>query len=197
VAACYRGSTVRTLVAGPVRSSIQLAIAIALGLISTLTSCNKLFPLPSDARMEANLRRNRPYFEALLRMFAEDSKFSRISPDFTTPPTDCSVIENDVIFCDVRWPGYRRIFDQLGLKGGIARGDDPPSTVAFVADSRGLAVAGDAKGYLYSPDGPPSPLITSLDHGVPPSLPPPTPPHTASVAFKQIDKDWYIFYMSE
>jgi hypothetical protein len=181
----------------PVGLNSRLTLIITLSLVVTLVACNKVFPLPSDARMEQTFHRSRSDFELLVKMLNEDPRLSAVRLESTALVSDGRWPRADVGLSQARWSEYRKLFKKLGLEIGIVRWSVPPNSIAFLADSRGMAVAGELKGYLYSPTEPPSPLVTSLDHGVPPGVPPPTPPHTAAVAFKEIDKNWYLFYMEE
>jgi hypothetical protein len=167
---------------------------ILLSLLSIFDACGWMSTLPSDARMEANFRQNKPDFEALVKMFNEDSRVTAVHLQRTELVSDARWPRDDIGFSQARWGEYRRIFKKLGLQFGIDRWSEPPGTIAFLADGSGMVAAGELKGYVYCPGKPPSPLVRSLDHGVPANVPPPVAPHTTATAFKQIETSWYLFY---
>jgi hypothetical protein len=171
----------RSSVALTAQAAKRWVLVVMVCLASAMPAC-WLLPLTSDARLEAVFRRNKGDFETLVRMSNEDSRFRRISLEFTHPRDHAG-------FPQARWTEYRRLFKKLGLEAGITR-EGPPTTIFFDATGRGFVFGEEIKGYVYS-ETPPSPLVKSLDHGIPPEVP--VDPH-GTWAFKVIEKNWYLYY---
>jgi hypothetical protein len=146
-------------------------------------------PLPTDGQLALVFRENKALFERLVGMVQSDANMVRIDPSFTW--TTHSVAwprpERELGIAKERWDEYRRIFALLRLKQGVLRRpDDEPAVIYFIADSKGLVVAGSMKGYSWS-EASLSPRCKSLD----------VPPRSSSEegrCFKPIAKNWYLYY---
>lgn len=126
-------------------------------------------------------------FGRLISMSQVDAKVIRIAPDFTWLDDNAKWPrpESELGFSKERWEEYKRLFDKLGLKEGLAR-DAGGDTVYLIAHSEGLGTGGSGKGYVYSTSEL-SPLYDSLDNL---SLAPSNGKHV----YKKLKESWYLFY---
>lgn len=121
--------------------------------ITHMTSCEIYDDLnsavPGDSYLEQIFRENKADFEKILRMSSEDAAVTRIAYDFThVSGIGSSSDSGEIGFSEERWDEYKTLFKKLKLEKGINREED--GTVAFFAFSRGLAVSGLGKGYLFT-----------------------------------------------
>jgi hypothetical protein len=113
-------------------------------------------PNPADLRSldEAELQTHfAPNAGALdeLRIMAEhDSGLIRIATDFTDLENISAWPREDIGISETRWNEYRSIFRKLSLQEGIARTEDFPGAIFFVAAAKGLCTGGSSAGYVYS-----------------------------------------------
>jgi len=109
---------------------------------------------PSEEDLQENFTNNAETFDKLRQMSEEDAHVIRIAKDFTWTDTETKWPRDNVGFSEERWAVYRDIFQKLGLGEGIARSQDYPATVFFVAGARGLCTGGAADGYAFSTESP-------------------------------------------
>jgi len=125
-------------------------------------------------------------------MAEEDSQLIRIAADFTYLSNNSGWPRTDIGITETRWDAYRSLFRQVPLQEGIVRTKDFPGAIFFVAVSRGLCTGGSSAGYVYSTEkvSPTSnsPLET-LDTEAREK-----PDRKYAYAFKQLSRNWYVFY---
>lgn len=143
---------------------------------------------PSDAAITDQFSEHRADFEQLETMAAQDNHLVRIGNKFTWLDTDASWPRKNVGISSDRWDEYKRLFRRAGLPDGFSKDVDPPRLLFPVA-SRGLVPTGGEKGIVYSPV-PLKPVLKSLNNKPPDAL----YDHGHVIAYKPIEKDWYIYY---
>ena len=135
---------------------------------------------PSDERLIENFRAHKAEFDQLLRTFLADRGLTRVAEDFTRPDNAGVVgVSAESL------KAYRRLFDRLGLKGGV-EGPEPKEIVLFYASTQGLGVSGSSKGYAYCKERPPR-LADDLDAYRP------TDKESFTV-FRHLEGNWYLYY---
>jgi hypothetical protein len=164
------------------------ALVAALGLSCELAGCGPLL-MPSDARLESNFHRRKSEFETLVRMAREDTQLHAVSAVRTLHVDDAGHPLNGVGTSPERWNEYRRLFKEVGVPA-FNRNSDYPGAIFLPADASGIVSAEVIKGYVYSQE-PLSPLVKTLDHGIPPEL---STWRRATIAFKKVDQNWYLYY---
>jgi hypothetical protein len=133
---------------------------------------------PPDQLLLEQFQRHKAEFQQLLHMFIADRALERVATDFTRPENPSAVgIPPE------RIAHYRSLFQSLQLEAGI-EGYGAKDTIWFLASTRGLAVSGSAKGYVYT-RVPPATLTNDLDKtsvkdGVP--------------IYRHIEGNWYLYY---
>lgn len=145
----------------------------------------------SDKALRARFFAHRADFEKLVAMANEDSRLTRIAPDFTWLDDNVAWPRKDVGISEERWNDYRQLFRKVGALDGIAKGDHP-AQIFFSIESGGLVPAGFDKGLVYS-QTPLSPLLNSLDKK-PPDKFFDGPDHSHLLVYKPIEDHWYIYY---
>jgi hypothetical protein len=145
--------------------------SLLLSVIPALLACGH----PSDQELIERFEARQEKFDALLRMYQEDSTLLRVTPDFTIPKNSLSA---------ERWAEYRDLFDDLGLDGGLS-GRSPGPTI-FFASTRGFVTGGDVKGYAYS-EAVPGRLLDSLDRR-------PSDSESNVPVYRRITNRWYLYY---
>jgi len=100
-------------------------------------------PHPTDDAMLADFNRQRATLEELVHMIEQDPKLERLAPDFLRPddPSSAEVSAD-------RIATYRRLCAQAGIAHGFSHYGD---TIEFIEHTRGLSIAGSAKGFVYAP----------------------------------------------
>ena len=149
--------------------------------------------LPSDARLESNFRSNRADFEYVVRMAREDPRVHAITSDHVSIVDDSGEPVSGAVLPQERWNHYRSLFRKLRLEG-LTRNSEYPGAVFLTAGAFGIVPAEVFKGYVYS-NRPLSPLISTLDHGIPEQLADRW--HPARYAFKDIGENWYLYYEND
>lgn len=90
---------------------------VALGLGLSVVAALLLFvtprPYPSDQALRARFFAHRADFERLLAMVNEDSRLTRIAPDFTWLDDNVAWARKDVGISESRWNEYRRLLRKL------------------------------------------------------------------------------------
>ena len=144
---------------------------------------------PTDAELGQRLAEHRNDFEQLVAMAKADKQLTRIASDFTWTTNNLAWPrpESELGFSVERWNEYRRLFQTLGLEGGVLRPWDHPDAVYLIVQGKGLVTAGSTKGYAYS-DTPLEPRFDSLDN---------REVHKArdetETCFKSLDGTWYLY----
>jgi len=143
--------------------------------------------LPDEALIKRFYRYEKD-FETLAQMAAEDSKVTRIANDFTWLENNAAWPRpgSELGFSRERWENYRRLFNKLGIKGGISR-KGHPETIFLLSSTTGLATGGDEKGYAYCGHEP-TPLVDSLD-----SIP--IEVKSLQQVYKRVKGNWYLYYV--
>lgn len=157
-------------------------------LLLSFATCREDPHHPSDATLEENFRKHRAGFNKLVDMSNADSKLVRIASDFTWLENNAAWPrpESEIGFSEQRWNEYRQLFNELGLKHGLARREDIPGVLFFDVSATGMVTGGDAKGYAYSTEEL-SPLVNSLDHID-------IEVKSLQPLYKRIEGDWYLYY---
>jgi len=138
---------------------------------------------PSDKKLIENFQTHKAAFDQLLRMFLADKGLGRVGEDFTRPENASSVGVNAEGL-----KAYRRLFERLGLKGGV-EGYDEKDIVLFYASAEGLSVSGSSKGYAYCKQRPPL-VVEDLDSYK-------SPGDKSFTAFRHLEGNWYLFFERE
>ena len=129
----------------------------------------------SDQSLMNNLRLHKAQYELLITMFHDDAPVQIVHPTFLQP---------DGAITAERWDQYKKLFNQLGLDGGM-RGWEGEG-IWFLSTTQGLVTGGSSKGYWYRPRSA-VPLFPNLD-----SIPADLPSNVRG--FRKIDDDWYITF---
>jgi hypothetical protein len=135
-------------------------------------------PHPSDAQLTAQLAIHRGELEQLVAMAREDERLQRLAPDFMRPENaaDAGVDAR-------RIEEYRALLARAGVAHGILNGD---SEVWFLVSTRGLSIAGSAKGFVFcaQPDPDVRIVATDLDRE-------PVPPR-GELVMRHLDGPWWL-----
>jgi hypothetical protein len=133
---------------------------------------------PTDTQLVAQLVRHRAELEHLVAMAREDGNLQRLAPDFTRPErlADAGLTEQ-------RLETYRRLLAGAGVAHGILNGD---GEVWFLVSTRGLSIAGSAKGFAYCdlPDEDARIVTTDLDRE-------PVPPR-GELVMRHVEGKWWL-----
>jgi hypothetical protein len=112
-------------------------------------------PHPTDKAMLAQFHAERRTLEELVRMAGEDRKLVRLGPDFTRPedlgPHGISVD---------RITTYRRLCAKARIPHGFTHYGD---AIGFIVHTRGLAISGSAKGFVYAASADPDAKVVEGD----------------------------------
>jgi len=145
----------------------------------------------SDDAFRDRFFAHRADFERLVAMANEDSRLTRIAPDFTWLDDEVAWPRNNVGISEERWNDYRQLFQKVGASEGIIKGVNP-SRIMFSITSGGLVPTGFDKGLVYSVS-PLSPVLKSLDKS-PPDKFYDDPDRSHVLVYKPIENHWYIYY---
>ena len=133
---------------------------------------------PTDAELVAQFKRHRGTLEQVVAMAHDDDRLQRLAPDFMRPdnPVDAGVSPE-------RIKTYRQLLARAEVAHGILKGD---TEVWFLVSTRGLSIAGSAKGILYceQPDSDARIVTTNLDREV-------VPPR-GELVMRHIDGNWWL-----
>jgi hypothetical protein len=167
-------------IGGVAVGSVALAALILLAPILLFAWLDPLGgpPHPTDVQLIAQLAKYRADLEEIAAMAQHDNGLQRLAPDFIRP-------ENlaDAGISDERIASYRRLLARAGVAHGILNGDDE---VWFLVSTRGLAISGSAKGFVYcaQPD-PDARIVTGdLDRE-------PVPPR-GELVMRHIEGRWWL-----
>ena len=173
---------------------IGLKIMVAmLGLTALGAIAQSPVPKPPspDKALRARFFAHHADFEKLVAMANEDSRLTRIAPDFTWLDDDVAWPRSNVGISEQRWAEYRQIFRRIGVMEGILKYTNP-TLIMFPIMSVGLVPSGSAKGIAYS-EAPLSPALKSLDQR-PPDEFWNGPDRSHVLVYKQITAHWYIYF---
>lgn len=98
-------------------------------------------PHPSDAAMLAQFKERRAILDQLVEMIGHDPGLERLGLDFTRPedPAQAGIS-----------PDRIALYRKLCLEAGIAKGfQHYGDSIEFLVSTRGLSIAGSAKGFTY------------------------------------------------
>jgi hypothetical protein len=167
----------------PATFGILLLVGPALEPIGTRFVC---CAHPTDAALIRSFHAQRPAFERLRTMFAEDDQLGRVAPDFTRSASFFSgaSLPPGPPVTEARLASYRGLFRQLRLRAGI-EGYDAKQEIWFIASTRGFVMSGTAKGYVYTAKRPPT-VVADLD--VRPGE------IVSSIRYRRIDGNWYLYF---
>lgn len=133
---------------------------------------------PTDDQLLAQFRKHRGELGQIVAMTRQDGRLQRLAPDFIRPenPDGAGVSREHVA-------AYRHLFIQADVAHGILIGD---SEVWFLVSTRGLSIAGSAKGFIFSaqPDSDARIVMTNLDRE-------PVPPR-GELVMRQIEGNWWL-----
>lgn len=79
---------------------------------------------------------------------------------------------------------YRKLLDDLGIRGGIAISEDR-NTIELTVSSRGFVTHGSRKGYMYTTDNVEQHLVGALET---------LPTSGVGSGMRRIEGNWYLFY---
>ncbi|MGH9949343.1 MAG: hypothetical protein ACRD6X_19390 [Pyrinomonadaceae bacterium] len=135
---------------------------------------------PDEAELRRTFDEHKPDFYMLARMLDEDAEVVRISNENVFyGGTDERELSED------RIAKYRQTLAELGIENGIHR--DNPTSVRFIASSKGLLYPTSEKSYLYTMEQP-KPVVESLDALV--------SSQKQSPVYSKIEDNWYLVYES-
>src|SRR4051812_43747336 len=167
------------------------AVSVAAGLVllaATITSAPILWlvwidpfggaPHPTDAELVAQFKRHRGTLEQIVTMARDDPQLQRLAPDFMRAdnPTEAGVSPE-------RIATYRQLLARADVAHGILKGD---TEVWFLVSTRGLSIAGSAKGFLFceQPDEDARIVTTNLGRE-------PVPPR-GELVMRHIEGNWWL-----
>jgi hypothetical protein len=137
-------------------------------------------PHPTDRAMLAQFRAKRPVLEELVRKIEQHPELKRVGPDFTRPEDVASAgVSADEI------AGLRRLCAQAGVAHGFSHYGD---SIELIVHTRGLAISGSAKGFVYSAEPHPDATIIAGDLDAAAG----SPQHKDGLLERRIDGDWWL-----
>jgi hypothetical protein len=133
---------------------------------------------PTDDQLLVQFAKHRNELEQVVAMTRQDNQLQRLAPDFIRPETPV-----DAGLSQERIASYRQLLSHAGAAHGILSGDNE---VWFLVSTRGLAIAGSAKGFLFCERGDPEARIVTgdLDREV-------VPPR-GELVVRRIDGAWWL-----
>lgn len=155
---------------------------------------------PKDAELIEKFRVHRDDLELLVRMLKEDRSLGRVGEDFTRVSNffgdcvrdgpDCST-STDIGVSDARLSEYRRLFSKIGLSRGI-EGYGKKELITFIVSTKGLAVTGSSKGFVYATDLKASSMnvVEDLDSYW-------SDDKRSFTALRHIEGSWYLYFNYE
>jgi hypothetical protein len=137
-------------------------------------------PHPTDEAMLAQLRAQRPVLEELVRKIEQHPELKRVGPDFTRPDDFASAgVSTDEI------AGLRLLCAQAGVAQGFSHYGD---SIEFIVHTRGLAISGSAKGFVYSAEPDPDATIVEGDLDAAAA----SPRQKNGLLERRIDGSWWL-----
>lgn len=159
---------------------------------------------PNDSVLIKTFKSHEPEFQKLVGMAGQDSTATIISNSIVCfsaletggpqtylhrdKPRPASDTHLD--FPELRWREYSKLFENLGLKGGLYRKGALPEGIFFAASVRVIELDNDEaaivkKGYVYIPNSIRDNLTGNLDN---------IQINRPAIFYKRIQDDWYLFY---
>jgi len=163
------------------RFILALVLGIPTAFIAVVWIAREAVEPPSDATMLRQFERNESKFDALVGMANADKGLDRVDENWTIPADT-----KDVGVSPERLADYRRLLRDAGTPRGfqVAQGRDGFNFFFWL---RGSAISDDTdKGFAYRTTPPPS-TVQTLD-GIRAES------RNASIAFRHIRGNWYLFY---
>lgn len=149
------------------------------------TAVAPLVARTSERAMLANFARHEAQFRRLAEMAAEDERFTRIAPEFTSPtllPGQPAAAE--IPLPAERWEEYRALFRTTDLRNGVTnRG---AGIVWFDYWATGILDSGRYQGYAYSRE-PLTPVVDSIDVAR-------RSGDIRQPVYQPIREGWYLYY---
>jgi hypothetical protein len=150
-------------------------------------------PHPSDREMLNNFQKHKTEFDQLLQMFIADQQLESVAHQWTSP-TDLQLAG----ITPQRLEEYNALIWKINLRIDFCRlairpcmslwkvyGQTGLDAVEFSFSSRGLAVSGSVKGYIYTFKSP-SPIVDNLDKY--------TSESGKFTVYRHIEENWYLYY---
>jgi hypothetical protein len=137
-------------------------------------------PHPSDAEMLAQFQHQRLALEAQVATIKLDPKLERVAPDFTRPEDPASIGVPPERIAE-----YRSRLRAAGIAHGFSHYGD---AIEFIVSTRGLAISGSAKGFVYAeaPDADATVVDGDLDAARAAS------PDKSVLLQRKIDGNWWL-----
>jgi hypothetical protein len=151
---------------------------------------------PSDKVLAENFRKNEALFDKLLHMLLVDAQLTTVRRNLvrsgtTTLESPPSGLDRVGLSAE-RYAEYLNLFDQLGLRDGVGRGDH--GEVWFNAEHPSLFNWGPTKGYVYSASEL-TPLVPDLDSYSPQStVESRRPPF---LVYRALKTHWHLYKNSD
>ncbi|MES2445045.1 MAG: hypothetical protein V4574_19650 [Pseudomonadota bacterium] len=160
--------------------------------IPLLEACRVSGAHPSDAAMAREFSERRRSFDALLQMVRQETRVTRVAPDFIWIDGARNVAEADRAryLPDARLARYRKLFRALDLGSGVVRRHD--GSVGFLRSSSGIVPSGSGKEFLWAP-GFRGPAIGASD---PRSVEALCVPSSGCTSARRLAPDWYLVFES-
>ena len=106
--------------------------------------------VPSDQKLAEEFSKKRPDLELLVSMLADDSRMTRIAPNFlgTADSAAWPRPQSQWGISQVRWDEYKRLFRRAGIDDG-ATGSGKSNETLFLVYTWGIVPSGISVGYLH------------------------------------------------
>jgi hypothetical protein len=140
-------------------------------------------PILPDETLIHNFQQHRSTFEELRQMIVADPSLHRVDDDWTDPADPATVG-----ISPERIAEYRRLLTEVGCRRGFERGLATPG-IYFISGTKGLAVAGQTKGYCYFETSP-APIVTNTATYSSPET------YEEYEVYRPIEGHWYIYFDS-
>jgi hypothetical protein len=150
---------------------------------AAIAAMNAKKPILSDEILIRKFQRNRSTFEELRQMIVADSQLYRVDDDWTDPSNTATVGVSPKRIAE-----YRRLLAEVGCGRGFAHYPGVPG-VEFISGTKGLAIAGESKGYCYF-DSPPASVVMNTATYKPANN------DEDYKVFRPIEGHWYIYFES-
>jgi hypothetical protein len=176
---------------GPIGVFIAIVISLLLWWVAP--------HVPSDQALEKQFYRQRPSLERLTAMLAEDSRMTRIAPDFlwTQDTAAWPRPESNWGISRFRWDEYKSLFNQAGIAMGVENRGNSKEAILIVY-TWGIVPSGVSVGYLHCgrPDygylATEPACVEQKDSGSGMY----TPSTSFGYRYKKITEDWFILEQS-
>lgn len=151
-------------------------------LIGSIIFLVRIFFADPSKYLINNYYKHKTDFNNLVEMFKTDKGLERVGAGFTTPPSLKMIgLTNE------RFERYTQILSKLDLSDGI-EGYDKKDIIWLHASSRGLAISGSSKGYVYT-DNPSKygKIVDNIENYI-------SPDQQSFTIFQPIEGNWYIYF---